>query len=59
MVLLVIMTNMIIAFQRLNYSMEYLGGAIVLAVLLVVRMLLASKSKGARPAKRTADAKTE
>ncbi|CAF1073491.1 unnamed protein product [Rotaria sp. Silwood1] len=51
MVLLVIITNMIIAFQKLHYSMEYIGGAIFLAVLLILRLVLASTSKTTKVAK--------
>ncbi|CAF0918737.1 unnamed protein product [Rotaria sordida] len=62
MVLLVIMISMIIAFQKLHYSMEYIGGAIFLAFLLVLRFVLASKSKAiktAKTAKRNLERKVE
>ena len=61
-VLLVILMNIIIAFQRLHYPMEYMGAAIFLAFLLVVRLVLASRSRATRPvraAKRSADQKVD
>ncbi len=42
---------MIIAFQKLHYSIEYIGAAILLAFLLVLRLVLASKSKATRVVK--------
>ncbi len=50
-ILLVIIINMIIAFQKLHYSIEYIGAAILLAFLLVLRLVLASKSKATRVVK--------
>jgi hypothetical protein len=44
-VLLGIMTNAIITFQKLNYSFEYTGVSIAIAFLLVLRLILVSKSK--------------
>ncbi|CAF2491377.1 unnamed protein product [Rotaria sp. Silwood2] len=58
-VLLVIITNMIIAFQKLHFSMEYIGGAIFLAFLLILRLVLASKSKTAKATKRNLEKKVE
>jgi uncharacterized protein YhhL (DUF1145 family) len=61
-VLLVIMINMLIAFQKLNYSIEYLGGAIFLTFLLALRLVLASKSKATqavKTAKRNVEEKLE
>jgi len=42
---------MIFAFQRLNYSLEYIGGAIFLVFLLILRFILASKSKATKVVK--------
>jgi hypothetical protein len=42
---------MIISFQKLNYSLEYIVGAIFLVFLLVLRLVLASKSKAAQAVK--------
>ena len=50
MALLVIMGNMIFTLQKLHYKTEYVGAAIVLAVLLVLRVIFASKSKATQPA---------
>jgi len=61
-VLLVIMINMIIAFQKLHYNIEYIGAAIILAFLLGLRLVLASKSKATRvvkAAKRNVEEKVE
>jgi hypothetical protein len=44
-VLLGIMTNAIITFQKLNYSFEYTGVSIAIVFLLVLRLVLVSKSK--------------
>jgi hypothetical protein len=46
------MINLIIALQKLHYSIEYLGGAIFLAILLVLRLVLASKSKARKVEKK-------
>lgn len=42
---------MIIALQRLNYSLEYIIGASILILLLILRFILASKSKAAQAVK--------
>ncbi|CAF1535155.1 unnamed protein product [Rotaria magnacalcarata] len=47
-VLLVIITNFLIAFQKLNYGIEYIVAVIFLALLLVLRLILASRSKKTR-----------
>lgn len=39
------MVNLLVAFVKLNYSMEYIFGAIILIFLLIVRHILASQSK--------------
>jgi len=39
---------MIYALQKLNYSFEYIGVAIFLVVLLILRFILASKSKATK-----------
>ncbi len=57
-VLLVIMINLIIALQKLHYSIEYIGGAIFLAFLLIVRLVIASKSKAAQ-VRRKVETKTD
>jgi len=44
---------MIIAFQKLHYSIEYIGGAIFLIFLLILRIILASKSKATQVVKTT------
>jgi hypothetical protein len=51
LVLLVIMINMTIAFQKLHYGVEYIAGAIFLTFLLVLRLVLASKSKATQAVK--------
>lgn len=56
------MINMLIAFQKLNYSIEYLGGAIFLTFLLALRLVLASKLKATqavKTAKRNVEEKLE
>ncbi len=45
------MTNMVISFQKLHYRIEYLAGAILLIVLLLLRLYLASKSKATQAVK--------
>jgi hypothetical protein len=45
-ILLAVMTNAIITFQKLNYGVEYLAASIGIVFLLVVRLVLVSKSKG-------------
>ncbi len=57
-ILLAIMTNAIITFQKLNYSIEYIGASILISFLLVVRLVLVSKSK-AKQAVKTAKKKVE
>ncbi|CAF1058474.1 unnamed protein product [Adineta ricciae] len=57
--LLVIMTNMIITFHKLHYGVEYLGAAISLVFLLVLRLIIASKSKPARTVKRNVEKKVD
>ncbi|CAF1021836.1 unnamed protein product [Adineta steineri] len=52
-VLLMIMTNATITFQKLNYSIEYIGAAIFISFLLVVRLVLVSKSKAKHAIKAT------
>ncbi|UJR38116.1 hypothetical protein I4U23_030796 [Adineta vaga] len=59
LVLLVIMTNMIIAFHKLNYSIEYLGAAVFLTFLLLLRLIFASKSKASRVVKQNIEKKVE
>jgi len=44
-VLLALMTNAIVTFQKLNYSLEFIGVSIFITFLLVLRLVLASKSK--------------
>ena len=61
-VLLVIMTNMIISFQKLHYNIEYIVGGVFLAFLLVLRLVLVSKSKATKSvktAKKNVEAKVE
>jgi len=50
-VLLGIMTNAIITFQKLNYSFEYTGVSIAISFLLVLRLILVSKSKAKQTVK--------
>jgi hypothetical protein len=45
------MTNAIITFQKLNYSIEYIGAAILISFLLVLRLVLVSKSKATQVVK--------
>jgi len=52
-VLLGIMTNAIITFQKLNYSFEYTGVSIAISFLLVLRLVLVSKSKAKQVVKST------
>lgn len=62
MILLLIMTNMIIAFQKLHYNIEYIGAGIFLAFLLLLRLIIASKSKATKvvkTAKRNIETKVE
>ncbi|CAF3338390.1 unnamed protein product [Rotaria socialis] len=47
-VLLVIVTSFLVAFQKLKYGTEYIVAAIFLAFLLVLRLILASRSKKTR-----------
>jgi len=61
-VLLGIMTNAIITFQKLNYSFEYTGVSIVILFLLVLRLVLVSKSKAkqvVKSAKKKVEKKVE
>jgi uncharacterized membrane protein len=51
MILLVIVTNLIIAFIKLNYSIEYIGAGIFLAFLLLLRLVLTSRSNAIRAVK--------
>ena len=51
-VLLVIITNMIIALQKLHYSIEYIAAATFLGFLLVLRLVLTSRTRTIRTAKR-------
>ncbi|CAF3086417.1 unnamed protein product [Rotaria socialis] len=55
-ILLIIMTNAIITFQKLNYSIEYTGVSIFISLLLVLRLILASS--GSKP-KQSVQAKAE
>ncbi|CAF0974205.1 unnamed protein product [Adineta ricciae] len=57
--LLVITTNMIITFHKLHYGVEYIGAAIFLVFLLVLRLIVASKSKPARAVKRNVEKKVD
>ena len=52
------MTNMIIAFQKLHYNIEYIGVGIFLVFLLILRLIIASKSKATKVVK-TAKRKLE
>ena len=45
------MGNVIYTFHKLNYSVEYMAVAIVLTSLLVLRMILALKSKATQAVK--------
>lgn len=53
------MGNVIYTFHQLNYSVEYMAGAIVLTSLLLLRMILATKSKATRVVKRVKQEKEE
>lgn len=53
------MSNVIYTFHKLNYGMEYMAGAIVLTILLLVRMILASKSKAVKSAKQKVEEKVK
>ncbi|CAF1258248.1 unnamed protein product [Rotaria magnacalcarata] len=55
-ILLMIMTNAIITFQKLNYSIEYTGVSIFISLLLVLRLILASS--GSKP-KQSVQAKAD
>ncbi|CAF0989976.1 unnamed protein product [Adineta ricciae] len=44
-VLMMLMTNALITFQKLNYGLDYIGSVIFMLFLLVIRLVLASKSK--------------
>ncbi|UJR08171.1 hypothetical protein I4U23_012444 [Adineta vaga] len=57
-VLLAVMTNAIITFQKLNYGLDYIGSAIFMAFLLVIRLVLVSRSK-AKDAIKTVKTKVE
>ncbi|CAF1238630.1 unnamed protein product [Rotaria sp. Silwood1] len=45
LILLMVMINAIITFQKLNYPMEYIGVLICISFLLLLRLVLASRSK--------------
>ncbi|CAF1165392.1 unnamed protein product [Rotaria sp. Silwood1] len=45
LILLIVMTNAIITFQKLNYSIEYTGTFMFISFLLLLRLGLASRSK--------------
>jgi hypothetical protein len=53
-----IMTNAIITLQKLNYSLEWIGGSIFLSFLLAIRLVLVSQTK-AKQAVRSAKSKIE
>jgi len=44
-VLLGLLTNAIITFQKLNYNLEFIGTAIFLSFVLVIHLVLVSRSK--------------
>ena len=52
------MTNAIITFQKLNYSIEYIGASIFISFLLILRFVLVSQSK-AKQAVKSAKKKVE
>jgi uncharacterized membrane protein len=59
MILLVIITNAIITFQKLHYGFEYMSIALFIAFLLVLRLVLVSKSKAIKVAKKNVETKVE
>ena len=51
-VLVGIMTNAIMTFQKLNYGLEYVVTAILIAFILVLRLAFASRATGGHTAQK-------
>lgn len=58
-VLLMVMTNAIVTFQKLNYTIEYIGTFIFISFLLVLQLVLATRSKKHKPVQKKTEKKVQ